>query len=42
VPNIQAERSYKGITKRSVVMGMALLFLFVLIWAGITAASILS
>ncbi|MDT0122365.1 YdcF family protein [Paenibacillus sp. RRE4] len=37
-----SRRSYKGITKRSVVMGMALLFLCVLIWAGITAASILS
>ncbi|WP_260989777.1 YdcF family protein [Paenibacillus xylanexedens] len=40
--NIQLKRSCKGITKRSVVMGLASLLLCILIWAGITAASILS
>nr|WP_261771634.1 YdcF family protein [Paenibacillus xylanexedens] len=40
--NIQSKRSCKGITKRSVVVGLASLLLFILIWAVVTAASILS
>lgn len=40
--NIQLKRRCKGITKRSVVMGLASLLLFILIWAVVTAASILS